>query len=51
MTETRNAQTDDPGGTRVALRVNGRDVTVDSSHPHLLAALRDNSLCALASLD
>lgn len=41
MTDTRNTQTDDQGGTRVSLRVNGRDVTVDSSHPHLLAALRE----------
>ena len=41
MTETRSAETDGQGGTRVALRVNGRDVTVDSSHPHLLAALRE----------
>ena len=41
MTDTRNTQTDNQGGTRVSLRVNGRDVTVDSSHPHLLAALRE----------
>lgn len=27
--------------TRVSLTVNGRTVTVDSSHPHLLAALRE----------
>lgn len=27
--------------TRVSLKVNGRTVTVDSSHPHLLAALRE----------
>ena len=26
---------------RVALRVNGQEVTVDAEHPHLLAALRD----------
>jgi len=41
MTETRNTQADNQESTRVALRVNGRDVTVDSSHPHLLAALRE----------
>jgi aerobic-type carbon monoxide dehydrogenase small subunit (CoxS/CutS family) len=26
---------------RVALQVNGQEVTVDAEHPHLLAALRD----------